>query len=217
MNEVNAGRRPEAMKRDLISKFMSATLLGALFGWYIHHDYVTWKLRGRDAFIAYQARRFDSSMAAPGPVLGIVIGMALFAIGSWVVYEVIALCLAAAVKGIVRDRSHSGDRATDVRKIVKSEINVKMLKQAVDSVLVHLIDDLNLETVAIDDGKDFYWDCPAPEIYNSSTKPGELDVGRLSDDVDFAKLIQRGQSGDASYNLIHLAPLLRYIGETVQK
>jgi hypothetical protein len=204
------------MKRDLISKIMSASLLGALFGWFVHHDYVTWKLRGRDAFIAYQARRFDSSMASPGPVLGIVIGMALFAIGSWVVYEVIALGLAAAMKGI-GPRSHSRDRATSVRKTVQSEINLKMLKQAVDSVLDHLTDDLGRETVAIEDGEDFYWDCRAPEIYNSSTKPRELDVGRLSDDVDFVKLIQRGQSGDVSYNLIHLAPLLRYIGETVQK
>ena len=101
--------------------------------------------------------------------------------------------------------------------MAKSEINLKVLKQAVNSVMDHLIEDLNLETVAIEDGKDFYWDCPAPEMYNSSTKPGELDVGRLSDDVDFVKLIQRGQSGDVSYNLVHLAPLLRYIGETVKK
>jgi len=101
--------------------------------------------------------------------------------------------------------------------MAKSEINLKMLKQAVNFVLDHLIEDLNLEVVPIEDGKDFYWDCPASEMYNSSFKPTELDVGRLSDDVDFVQLIQRGQSGDISYNLVHVAPLLRYIAETVKK
>ena len=93
------------MKRDLISKVMSATLLGALFGWYVHHGYVTWNLRGRDAFIAYEMRRFDSYMAIPGPVLVNVISMALVATGSWVVYEVIAYCLEAAMKGITSEKS----------------------------------------------------------------------------------------------------------------
>jgi hypothetical protein len=101
--------------------------------------------------------------------------------------------------------------------MAKSEINLRMLKQVVGSVLDHLIEDLNLETVVIEDNKDFYWDCPAPEIYDSSDKPRELDIGRLSDDVDFVESIQRGQRADVSYNLVHLAPLLRYIGETVQK
>jgi hypothetical protein len=50
-----------------------------------------------------------------------------------------------------------------------------------------------------------------------SRKPAGLDIGRLSDDVDFVKLIRRGQSGDVSYNLIHVAPLLRYIAETIKK
>jgi hypothetical protein len=35
--------------------------------------------------------------------------------------------------------------------------------------------------------------------------------------MDFTKLIQRGQSGDISYNLVHIAPLLRYIAEKVKR
>jgi hypothetical protein len=50
-----------------------------------------------------------------------------------------------------------------------------------------------------------------------SRKPVGLDIGRLSDDVDFMKLIGRGQSGDISYNLVHVSPLLRYIAETIKK
>jgi hypothetical protein len=100
--------------------------------------------------------------------------------------------------------------------MAKNEINLKILKQAVNSVLDHLIEDLNLEAVPIEDGKDFYWDCPAAQMYNLSIEPTELTVGRLSDDAHFIRLIQRGQSGDISYNLVHVAPLLRYIAETVK-
>jgi hypothetical protein len=89
------------------------------------------------------------------------------------------------------------------------------LKLAVNSVLDHLIEDLGLESVPLD--KDHYWDCPAPEIYDSSTRPSELTVGCLTDDMDFIQSIRRGQSADASYNLVHIAPLLRYIAETVKK
>jgi len=38
----------------------------------------------------------------------------------------------------------------------------------------------------------------------------------LSDDFDFIKSVHRGQSADVSYNLVHIAPLLRYIGETIK-
>jgi hypothetical protein len=101
--------------------------------------------------------------------------------------------------------------------MASSEIDLKTLKQAMNSILDHLIEDLKVEKLPIDDAKDFYWDCPAPEIYDSSKKPADLTVGRLSDDVDFVRLVRRGQTADASYNLVHVAPLLRYIGETVQK
>ena len=98
----------------------------------------------------------------------------------------------------------------------KREINLKVLKSAVNAVLDHLVEDLGIETVAIEDEKDSYWDCPYPEMLNVSMQPHDLTVGQLSDDFDFVKLVRRGQSADVSYNLVHIAPLLRYIGETVK-
>jgi hypothetical protein len=97
------------------------------------------------------------------------------------------------------------------------EIDLTILKKAVNAILDHLIEDLRFEKVAIDVNQDFYWDCPVPAVYDSSTKPTTLDTGRLSDDVDFVKKIDRGRSQDVSYNLIHVAPLLRYIGERVKR
>lgn len=98
-----------------------------------------------------------------------------------------------------------------------TEIRLETLKSAVNAILDHLIEDLGLETVSIDPKEDFYWHCTFPDVHNSAKKPPELDVGRLSDDMDFVKLIKREQHGSVSYNLVHVAPLLRYIAEKIRR
>ncbi len=98
-----------------------------------------------------------------------------------------------------------------------AEIDVKALKAAVNAVLDHLIEDLGHEKIKIDKNSDNYWHCPDSEVHDMSKIPVGLDIGCLSDDADFVKLIRRGQSGDVSYNLVHVAPLLRYIAETIRK
>ena len=85
------------------------------------------------------------------------------------------------------------------------------------AILDHLINDLGLDKIAIEDSSDHCRNCPASEIHDMSKKPVGLDVGSLGDDVDFVKLIKRGQSGDVSYNLVHVAPLLGYIAEKIKK
>jgi hypothetical protein len=98
-----------------------------------------------------------------------------------------------------------------------SKIDVRVLKNAVNVILDHLIGDLGIADIEIDEGRDYYWHCPASEVHDMSKKPLGLDVGSLGDDVDFVSMIKRGESGDVSYNLIHVAPLLRYIAEKVKK
>jgi hypothetical protein len=98
-----------------------------------------------------------------------------------------------------------------------AEIDLKHLKRAVNTVFDHLIEDLQVERVAIEEREDFYWSCSPSERYDSSKKPSEWWAGQLSDDLDFTKLIQRGQNGDISYNLVHGAPLLRYVAEKVKQ
>jgi hypothetical protein len=99
----------------------------------------------------------------------------------------------------------------------KNEIDLRTVKEAVNAILDHLMDDLRLESVPIRNEEDFYWDCSAEDLYNASKQPTELTVGRLTDDMDFARSIHRGQYADVSYSFVHLAPLLRYIGETIKK
>lgn len=98
----------------------------------------------------------------------------------------------------------------------KSDIDLRVVKRAVNAILDHLIEDLQLQSVPIRDGDDLYWDCGAPEAYDVSKKPADLTVGKLSDDIHFVRSVHRGESADAAYNLVHVAPLLRYIGETVK-
>jgi hypothetical protein len=97
-----------------------------------------------------------------------------------------------------------------------AEIDVKALKDAVNAVLDHLIDDLGQDKISIEESSDYYWHCPDSQIHDMSKSPTGLDVGRLRDDLDFSKLIKRGQSSDVSFNLVHVAPLLRYIAEKVK-
>jgi hypothetical protein len=98
-----------------------------------------------------------------------------------------------------------------------AEIDLKSLKEAVNAILDHLIDDLKIRAVAIDDSRNCYWHCPTSELYDLSKKPTGMDIGSLSDDADFVKFVGRGQTQDASYNLVNVAPLMRYIGETIKK
>jgi hypothetical protein len=102
-------------------------------------------------------------------------------------------------------------------KMACTEIDLRSLKGAVNAILDHLIEDLRISSVTIDESSDAYWHCPIAELYDLSKKPIGMDVGKLSDDSDFIELVERGQSGDVSYNLVHIAPLLRYIGETIRK
>ena len=101
--------------------------------------------------------------------------------------------------------------------MANTEINLKTLKFAVNSVLDHLMEDIGMESVPIDPDRDLYWDCPAPEMYDTSTRPtaDHLTVGCLSDDMRFIMSVKRGESADASVNLVHVAPLLRYIADAV--
>ena len=99
---------------------------------------------------------------------------------------------------------------------MSDRINLQDVRTALNTVLDHLMNDLKLSAVEIDPEKSLYWHVPVSEVHDMSKAPQGLDVGRLSDDFDSVKLIRPGEAGDAAYNLVHIAPLLRYIGEKVK-
>lgn len=68
----------------------------------------------------------------------------------------------------------------------KMAIDLGELKRGINALLDHVIQDLGVEKLAIQDKEDFYWECPTREMYDCSKKPsGEFYVGRLSDDLHF--------------------------------
>lgn len=81
-----------------LSRMISALVMGILFGLGIHQDHLKWNRLGREAFSAYELRRFDHYMASPRPIatiVGAIIVVPLFL----ALYELVALVFSKVVKG----------------------------------------------------------------------------------------------------------------------
>jgi hypothetical protein len=77
------------MIRLPISKVLATASIAILIAIFVLHDYARWAQRGRDAFLTYQAGRFDRYIAAPSMTttfLAALLGAAIIVIG----YELLA-------------------------------------------------------------------------------------------------------------------------------
>lgn len=90
-----------------------------------------------------------------------------------------------------------------------AEIDIKHLRKAIDAILAHILEDLDIERLPVDE--DQYWDIAGLEIYDISKNPGDFSIGSLVDDIDFSRKIRRGESYDSPINIMHIWPQLRYI------
>jgi len=97
------------------------------------------------------------------------------------------------------------------------QVRLRSLKAAVDTIFEHLIDDLKIESVAIEPGENFYWDMDKKSLYDVKNDKPEIDIGSLSDDWNFLSKVTLDRQQAVSLMLIHAAPLLRYVGEKVGK
>jgi len=88
-------------------KFISAALLGVLFGLYIHHTYLHWNRLGRAAFLEHEAHRFDRYMAVVAPPASSVLGGLSTSLAIVCAYELISLGLAK----IINSRSSAGQNS----------------------------------------------------------------------------------------------------------
>jgi hypothetical protein len=96
-----------------------------------------------------------------------------------------------------------------------SVVPIGDLKAVVNLILDHIVHDLNIESVPIEEAQDFYWDLEREHMYDVQNKPPVDGIGRLSDDWDFLTKMGKDRHKAAALMLIHIAPLLRYIGEKV--
>ena len=94
-------------------------------------------------------------------------------------------------------------------------LNVEVLKTAVNAILDHILDDLSIREINIDDATDFYWDVLSDALFKVKEDQPTLAVGRLSDDWEFLEPVVSHRERAVSLMLIHAAPLLRYVGEKI--
>jgi hypothetical protein len=93
------------------------------------------------------------------------------------------------------------------------KISIAELRSIVNDLLLH-VERVAGPEVTID--SDFYWDLPSPELWDVSKNIPKVDeIGRLTDDLHFLRVMKDTVEYGPSVNLIHAAPLLRYIGEKV--
>ncbi len=91
------------MTRHLISRILATAVLGLAFGCYVHHGYVQWNQRGREAFSVYEMHRFDYYMSAPRPMGRTIFRAAIALAGLLAVYESIALGLSVILQSAIPD------------------------------------------------------------------------------------------------------------------
>ena len=67
--------------------------MGVVLGGLLHHDYIKWHERGREAFLAFHAQRFDRYFSGEHSTVGSVIAGCLLMALLLGLYEVVArLC-----------------------------------------------------------------------------------------------------------------------------
>ena len=92
-------------------------------------------------------------------------------------------------------------------------INIPELRDIINDLLTRIEIEAG-PNVAIDN--DFYWDLPSPEMWDTSKEIAKVDcVGSLKDDLHFLKVMRNPLEEGPVLNLIHAAPLLKYLGEKV--
>ena len=78
------------MKATGRHRIASTVVIGVLFGWYIHHDYLRWHARGKEAFLAFSADTFKRNMDYPKPLAATVAATLIIAALVFGVYELLA-------------------------------------------------------------------------------------------------------------------------------
>jgi hypothetical protein len=86
------------VNRTVTSRISAALIMGIILCSYVHHYYLWWNHRGREAFLAHQAQRFDRFMAAPHASLGLLFAAILVTAVGAGMYELLALGILTTLK-----------------------------------------------------------------------------------------------------------------------
>lgn len=86
------------------------------------------------------------------------------------------------------------------------------------TILNRLLDGIEAEgTESVVLGETFYWDVPEEGRYETGQPPTEFDIRSLHDDWDCIRFALDEGEEPIVDQLIELAPILRYLGDTLRK
>jgi hypothetical protein len=98
-----------------------------------------------------------------------------------------------------------------------AELDIRGLKKIIDAIFDRIINDVKIEKLAVKGDRDLYWEVPSYKLYDVKEAPPHLDVGKLADDWEFLQSISKDKDQAVALMLIHVAPLLRHIGQEIGK
>jgi hypothetical protein len=93
------------------------------------------------------------------------------------------------------------------------EIKLSELRTVVNRILDHIEHDLGRASVKLD--QDSYWDVASKERYDFTKSPENFEHGQLQDDWEFLSAILKDKDQAVALMFIHVAPVLRYLGEEI--
>jgi hypothetical protein len=96
----------------------------------------------------------------------------------------------------------------------KDKIEIEELRKAVNLLFDHLRDG-GIRRVEL--GKDCYWEMDAARLYDVTSDPTDFSIGSLFDDWESVQKLASGQHEPVVLLLLKVAPLLRYLGDTVSE
>jgi len=98
--------------------------------------------------------------------------------------------------------------------MARPEIKIAELRKIVNAVLDR-IEASGQKTVALE--QNFYWDVPEETRYDVNAQPTEFDIRSLIDDWDCVRFALDETEEPIVDQMIELAPILRYLGDTLRK
>lgn len=93
------------------------------------------------------------------------------------------------------------------------EIDLGELKTIINRLLDHAIDKRGVTSVRLE--KNYYWNISEESRYDMAIKVPDFDVGSLVDDWGFVSHLLDKESDPIVYQLTEVAPILRYVGESL--
>ncbi|WP_407157123.1 hypothetical protein [Bradyrhizobium sp. STM 3557] len=93
------------------------------------------------------------------------------------------------------------------------EVNVSELRIIVNRILDHVEHDLGVTNVTLT--QDEYWTISGNERFDLTRIPDVNGVGKLCDDWEFLQPLLKDKDQAVALMLIHVAPILSWLGEEI--